>query len=124
MSHEFRIKLINFTPILLTLALAMLPGCSTPSFEEAEAERRQERMERDQERVRVALDQRDVTLGMKMRDVLNVWGEPGEIEAAGQSDSHQRWIYFTGLSSSWSLGSARAVYFENGRVIGWETLSR
>lgn len=128
MNRNF-IKLVNYTPLLL-LALLGLASCATTPEERAAQAREDheewlaEENEREQERIALALENRDVTLGMGMRDVADVWGEPSQIEAAGESRRHQRWIYYTGLSSTWSLGSARAVYFENGRVIGWETLAR
>lgn len=67
----------------------------------------------------------DVTLGMSSQQVYSVWGEPADIETAGDPRyGNQRWIYYLGLSSPWSMRQARVVYFEQGRVVGWETTSR
>mgnify|MGYP001561987397 CR=1 FL=1 len=74
------------------------------------------------ESIRSALARRDLVQGMSMTDVREVWGEPGEVETAGSPTyGNQRWIYYTGLSSQNGLGSARSVYFEAGRVIGWQS---
>ena len=64
----------------------------------------------------------DVYLGMRTQDVKNTWGEPTRVQHAGGSDSqHQRWIYPTSYSYT-GTQNARIVYFENGQVVGWETV--
>jgi hypothetical protein len=60
-----------------------------------------------------------------MSDVRSTLGEPQRIEIAGQAGlGYEKWVYYEGLTSSWSLGSARNIYFEEGRVAGWDTSSK
>lgn len=67
-------------------------------------------------------DHGGIYMGMKERQVLRNWGEPRVVENAGHpEDGNARWVYFSGLSSRWSLSPMRIVYFENGVVVGWET---
>lgn len=67
----------------------------------------------------------ELTLGMSMRRVRNLWGEPQDVATAGDTlAGNQRWTYYEGLSSRWAIRSARIVYFEHGRVSGWETSRR
>jgi hypothetical protein len=74
-------------------------------------------------RINRARMNRELVLGMNMQDVLSVWGEPRNIESAGDpSLGNQRWIYSEGLSHPNSLSAARVIYFENGQVAGWETM--
>jgi hypothetical protein len=64
---------------------------------------------------------RDIFLGMEMRDVRDIWGIPLDIESAGDPRSgNQRWVYPGSLE--WVSYGKRLVYFEAGRVVGWETL--
>jgi hypothetical protein len=64
---------------------------------------------------------RELTLGMTPAGVRNLWGEPQEIENAGDSSSgNQRWIYETGIGREWGTSGYRAIYFERNRVVGWE----
>jgi hypothetical protein len=61
-----------------------------------------------------------LSLGMSMGQVIALWGDPSDVESAGDSrQGNQRWTYFSGLSSRWSVGARRVVYFESGRVAGW-----
>ena len=63
----------------------------------------------------------EITLGMRMSDVVAIWGEPRDIETAGHANQgNQRWTYYQGLSSRWSMSATRIVYFEQGKVAGWE----
>jgi uncharacterized protein YceK len=65
-----------------------------------------------------------IRIGMAKPDVISAWGRPTDIETAGDARlGHERWVYFRGLSSRWGLSSGqsqRVVYFEGGRVAGWE----
>ena len=63
----------------------------------------------------------ELTLGMEQSDVLSIWGQPRDVEIAGDPQAgNQRWIYFSGLSEQWKISARRVVYFEAGRVAGWE----
>ena len=62
---------------------------------------------------------------MPSQDVYRIWGQPGDVEAAGKNGGaygNERWTYYEGLSGG--LGSARVLYFERGKVVGWETIRR
>jgi hypothetical protein len=88
---------------------------------DAASELQRQEQERQENAIRRARSSGDITLGMAMGDVLSVWGEPRSIDTAGDPrQGNQRWVYFDGLSSRWSMSAKRIVYFEQGRVIGWE----
>lgn len=64
----------------------------------------------------------DLTTGMNQGDVLGSWGSPLEVEpVAGASPGTERWVYRGGYSRVGGVRQTRTVYFENSRVIGWET---
>jgi hypothetical protein len=65
---------------------------------------------------------KNLTLGMSMPRVRTLWGSPQDVESAGDArQGNERWIYSEGVASRFGLGSNRVVYFEAGRVAGWET---
>lgn len=73
------------------------------------------------EEIHRALESGDVTLGMSMNEVIAVWGQPRETETAGDPQlGNQRWIYSDSRFKGWRPKSPRIVYFEEGRVAGWE----
>jgi hypothetical protein len=73
-----------------------------------------------QNRIRSTARTADVTYGMSPMDVRTAWGEPREVQHAGVTHSgNMRWVYNHGLNADTS--GARVVYFENGRVAGWES---
>ncbi len=87
----------------------------------AEFEDANDLAEQDHLRLSAARSRQDVVTGMSPDEVRALWGEPREIEHAGLPGSgNERWTYFEGLSSRWSLSTARVIYFEGGRVAGWE----
>ncbi len=62
-----------------------------------------------------------ITTGMSMEEVRQAWGSPRNVETAGDfREGNQRWTYYQGLSSRWSVSPTRVVYFERGQVAGWE----
>jgi hypothetical protein len=62
-----------------------------------------------------------LTLGMSAYRVRSLWGQPQEIENAGDPTSgNQRWIYLNGLKRGWGTSDYRVVYFERNQVVGWE----
>ncbi len=81
------------------------------------------RPEEVQERVDRAIAHSDLLLGMSMAEVRDAWGAPVETENAGLArNGNERWIYRSGLSGRNGLkGETRAVYFESGRVSGWQS---
>lgn len=63
----------------------------------------------------------DLYLGMRMDDVRQNWGEPRRVDTAGHWGSgNQRWVYSPPPSLR-GFQSERVIYFEEGRVAGWET---
>lgn len=65
----------------------------------------------------------DIAKGMSKTAVKQSWGEPDTVEAAGNPVyGNERWIYKKLVSSEEGYKhETRFVYFESGRVIGWET---
>lgn len=62
-----------------------------------------------------------IVTGMKKEQVQAIWGEPAEVETAGDfHEGNQRWVYRDGVSTRWGLKPSRQVYFEHGRVVGWQ----
>jgi hypothetical protein len=137
----------KISTILLIYCLA-LPGCASlatlfqddaklkPDWDSPEAQwdrrpateaatSREEWIEsyrREQAQIESARRYYDLTVGMSMSDVASIWGEPRDVETAGNPAlGNQRWTYYEGLSSRWSMSTARMIYFERGRVVGWET---
>lgn len=113
-----------FATVAMTTALA-LTGCAALDTLGIGRDDDALRQERGRTRVAHAIESRDITLGMHRTDVQKIWGSPHDRDAA-QADSDsgggrylERWIYPEGTKG---LGSERVVYFEEGRVVGWETL--
>ncbi len=69
------------------------------------------------------IEAQDIALGMPENLVKRSWGEPSEIEVSGSPQFHnQRWKYQKFVSTQEGYKSERkTVYFEAGRVVGWET---
>ncbi len=81
---------------------------ATPTYNEVEVQR--------------GLQAGELTLGMGIDDVMTVWGQPIEVQTAGDPEAgNQKWVYHNGLSDQWRTSTRRVVYFEAGRVAGWET---
>lgn len=66
---------------------------------------------------------RDITLGMNQELVRKSWGEPAAIENSGNPlYKNERWKYLRDVPTlSGYKRERRYVYFEGGRVVGWET---
>jgi hypothetical protein len=61
-----------------------------------------------------ALRQSHVITGMSKSDVMYNWGPPAKVEVAGNpSFENERWLYSVN-------GATKYIYFESGRVQGWE----
>jgi hypothetical protein len=71
------------------------------------------------------IDTNDVGKGMSRTAVRQSWGEPDIVEVAGNSlYGNERWKYSKQISTEdgYKL-ETRVIYFESGRVVGWETLN-
>jgi hypothetical protein len=69
-----------------------------------------------------AIENKDIVLGMSKKAVTESWGDPDAVEVAGNPIyGYQRWKYNRYISGSDGYEKQlRIVYFENGRVVGWE----
>ena len=55
-----------------------------------------------------------VTLGMTKSEVMSSIGRPQQVEVAGNPNyENERWLYSVN-------GATKYIYFESGRVEGWE----
>lgn len=69
------------------------------------------------------IDINDITTGMTRQAVRDSWGEPEAVEVAGNPlYGNERWSYSEQIGSSEGFQTERrTIYFEQGRVVGWET---
>ncbi len=69
------------------------------------------------------VESQDIALGMPQDYVRKSWGEPSQIETSGNSIyKNERWQYLKQVSTPQGYKQeSRLVYFEGGRVVGWET---
>lgn len=69
------------------------------------------------------MDNGDIAIGMPMDFVLKSWGEPLQKEVSGNPlYKNEKWKYSRSLPSAAGYKQERrTVYFEGGRVVGWET---
>lgn len=73
--------------------------------------------------VQALIEQNDIALGMTKQAVRDSWGEPDLVEVAGSPlYGNERWHYSEQTSSTDGYHTQhRLVYFEAGRVAGWES---
>lgn len=73
-----------------------------------------------------AIEKNDVVLGMTSKAVTESWGDPDLVEVAGDPVyGNERWRYSRYVSSEEGYQKQdRVIYFEAGRVVGWESDSR
>lgn len=69
------------------------------------------------------IEKNDVAMGMSQRAVTESWGDPDLVEVAGDPVyGNERWRYSRYISSADGYQKeTRVIYFEAGRVVGWET---
>ena len=61
-----------------------------------------------------AVAKNDILYGMKKTDVLASWGQPLQVDIAGDPrNENERWLYKPN-------GASKYIYFESGQVQGWE----
>jgi hypothetical protein len=100
--------------VALSLRQGRHPAYAREPATEADLQERQTQL-------RSAIAQREVLVGMDMRQVTQVLGRPYDIESAGDpGQGNQRWVYPLGLSGRFGLGAQRVIYFEDGKLVGWE----
>ncbi len=114
---------MDIVSFLITLALLTLTSCANLNLAPYEKEDFwPETQPTEQSQTMSPVRPGDIVLGMNQFDVSSVWGEPRRIQDAGSTGSkHQRWIYLNESTTHWDTKQARIIYFENGRVSGWET---
>jgi hypothetical protein len=68
-------------------------------------------------------DRQDIAVGMTTQLVRRAWGEPESVEASGNPIyKNERWKYVKDVpTSNGYKRERRYVFFESGRVVGWET---
>jgi hypothetical protein len=68
------------------------------------------------------IENNDIALGMSQRGVTESWGDPDVVETAGNAlYGFERWKYNRYVSGDEGYKKElRIVYFEAGRVVGWE----
>jgi hypothetical protein len=69
-----------------------------------------------------AIQEGDVVIGMPKEAVRESWGDPELVEVAGSTNSgNERWKYSREIASADGYQTEeRLIYFERGRVVGWE----
>lgn len=80
------------------------------------------REETPSEDVAKAIESNDLMLGMSQKSVMESWGDPDAVETAGNPlFGFERWKYNRYVSGQEGYQKEmRIVYFEGGRVVGWE----
>lgn len=65
---------------------------------------------------------KDIAIGMPAQLVKRSWGEPDSVEVSGNPQfKNERWKYNKYISSNDGYkAEKKIVYFEGGRVVGWE----
>ena len=109
---------LNYLVMILAIALVHAnSACSTLGIGGGESPE-----EKQAERLDLAIETRDIIMGMEPGQVVQAWGQPRDVEYAGSPGTgNERWFYYSGLSQRYQLDRIRVVYFESGKVAGWET---
>jgi hypothetical protein len=81
------------------------------------------RSQAPQEEMKSLIDGQDIAVGMPQDYVRRSWGEPLAVEISGNPlYKNERWKYQRQVSTAQGFRKeTRTVYFEGGRVVGWET---
>jgi len=74
-------------------------------------------------RMKELIDSQDIAVGMPMEYVRRAWGDPIAVETSGNPIyKNERWKYMRNVPGSDGFHQQkRFVYFEGGRVVGWDT---
>lgn len=81
------------------------------------------RSQAPQEEVKSLIESQDIAVGMPQEYVRKSWGDPMNVEVSGNPlYKNERWKYQRQVATSQGFRKeTRFVYFEGGRVVGWET---
>lgn len=99
---------------------------SLPSFEEKQKFLRDQNLDnrtvKAHEDYRELVEAQDIGIGMTQNLVRKSWGEPDNIEVSGNPQfRNERWRYNKYVSTPDGYKpEKKIVYFEGGRVVGWE----
>lgn len=99
---------------------------SLPTFEARERWAQQRGLAASDEaysdEVAKTIEGNDISLGMTQKAVSESWGDPDAVETAGNAIyGYERWRYNRYVSGNDGYQKEnRIVYFEGGRVVGWE----
>jgi hypothetical protein len=74
-------------------------------------------------RMKDLINSQDIAVGMPMEYVRRAWGDPLAIDVSGNPVyKNERWKYMRNVPGSDGFHQQkRFVYFEGGRVVGWDT---
>jgi hypothetical protein len=75
------------------------------------------------EEMKNLMQEQDIAIGMPMDYVMKAWGDPVLRESSGNPlYKNEKWKYTRSISTQDGFKQEkRTVYFEGGKVIGWET---
>lgn len=75
------------------------------------------------ESIAKAIEANDIAIGMSQKAVRESWGDPDLVEVAGNPMyGYERWNYHRMIAGNDGYQKElRVIYFEGGRVVGWET---
>ncbi|WP_374027980.1 hypothetical protein ACES2J_03645 [Bdellovibrio bacteriovorus] len=81
------------------------------------------RSQAPQEEMKGLIESQDIAVGMPQDYVKRSWGDPMSVEVSGNPlYKNERWKYQKFVSAPEGYRKeTRYVYFEGGRVVGWET---
>ncbi|AFY00468.1 hypothetical protein [Bdellovibrio bacteriovorus] len=81
------------------------------------------RSQAPQEEMKGLIESQDIAVGMPQDYVKRSWGDPMSVEVSGNPlYKNERWKYQKFVSAPEGYRKeTRFVYFEGGRVVGWET---
>jgi hypothetical protein len=81
-----------------------------------------QRSKQTQNEFKDLVDVQDIAIGMPQNLVRKSWGDPDSVDVSGNPAlKNERWKYARFISSSEGYKpEKKVVYFEGGRVIGWE----
>ena len=82
-----------------------------------------ERQNSMSQKYKTLIEGQDIAIGMPIDLVRKSWGEPAQVEVSGNPlYKNEKWRYINSVSSSEGFKQeGKTIYFENGKVVGWET---
>lgn len=119
---------LNYSKVVpwLTTDREKIEYLSIPSIEGRNAWVRKNKVwlrAKDNGHFKEMIEDQDITVGMTTDLVKKAWGEPDSIEYSGNPIyKNERWKYYRQVPSQNGYHrEKRFVFFEGGKVVGWET---